>query len=190
MNIKHDINDIIRIFDNTFYSSFNTKLVRGDDEPVYLPADENNEYHRIIFAHGFFQSALHEISHWLIAGEQRRLQEDFGYWYRPDGRTEQEQLEFEQVEIKPQAIEWALSVACQKPFDVSVDNLNGSGETCRYAFKAKVLEQVKLLLTSGFSNRTQQLINALSAFYNTPLPLTLEHFKSDIPQEVLAYDDV
>ena len=35
-----------------------------------------------------FNSALHEISHWTIAGKERRLLADLGYWYAPDGRTE------------------------------------------------------------------------------------------------------
>ncbi len=34
----------------------------------------------------FFASALHEISHWCVAGKARREQVDFGYWYCPDGR--------------------------------------------------------------------------------------------------------
>jgi len=30
--------DIIDIFNQTFYQSHNPKLVSGDDEPLYLPA--------------------------------------------------------------------------------------------------------------------------------------------------------
>ena len=97
--------DLIRIFNHTFSSSMNTLLIKGGDEPLYSPANEACEYHQIIFAHGFFSSALHEISHWCLAGTNRRLKEDFGYWYTPDGRDESQQREFEQVEIKPQAIE-------------------------------------------------------------------------------------
>lgn len=55
-----------------------------------------------------FNSALHEISHWTIAGKERRLLADLGYWYAPDGRTREQQALFEQVEVKPQAIEWLL----------------------------------------------------------------------------------
>ncbi|MDI8993212.1 elongation factor P hydroxylase, partial [Salmonella enterica subsp. enterica serovar Anatum] len=39
---------------------------------IYLPADAQVPYHRIVFAHGFYASALHEISHWCIAGKARR----------------------------------------------------------------------------------------------------------------------
>ena len=84
----------------------------GEDEPIYLPADQQCAHHRIIFAHGFFASALHEISHWCIAGPERRLLVDFGYWYEPDGRDVLKQAEFERLEIKPQAVEWALATSC------------------------------------------------------------------------------
>ena len=59
--MSHHYEDLIEIFNNTFLESENTILVKGDDEPIYLPADANSPHHRIIFAHGFFQSALHEI---------------------------------------------------------------------------------------------------------------------------------
>ena len=65
--------DIIDIFNQTFYRTHNTKLVSGDDEPLYLPASEKCNYHQIIFAHGYFASALHEIAHWLVAGETQAI---------------------------------------------------------------------------------------------------------------------
>ena len=83
----HHYQDLITIFDQCFASDYNTRLIKGDEEPVYLPADEQCSYSAIFFAHGFFSSALHECSHWLIAGEERRKLVDFGYWYIPDGRT-------------------------------------------------------------------------------------------------------
>ena len=111
---------------NHWFSHLNVTLVRGDFEPEYFPATET-EAARIEFAHGFFNSALHEISHWSIAGEQRRLLPDLGYWYAPDGRTAEQQALFEQVEIKPQAIEWLFSKAFGRKFRVSLDNLTGDG---------------------------------------------------------------
>lgn len=180
---KHHYQDLIDIFEQCFFSEFNTKLVKGENEPVYLPADKVTPYHRIIFAHGFYASALHEISHWCIAGNKRRLLEDFGYWYLPDGRNAQQQTQFEQVEIKPQAVEWALSVACGKEFDVSIDNLNGEITTDRFAFKAKVYQQVEIYLVDGFPPQAQQLIEALTSFYQVKFPLTLASFiKQDFQQ--------
>ena len=111
---------------NQWFSHLNVLLVRGEFEPEYFPATIQSPA-RIQFAHGFFNSALHEISHWSIAGEQRRLLADLGYWYAPDGRTAEQQALFEQVEVKPQAIEWLFSKAFGRKFRVSLDNLTGEG---------------------------------------------------------------
>ena len=86
MNSTHKYEQLIEIFDGCFAVDFNTRLIKGDDEPIYLPADDEVPYNRIVFAHGFYASALHEISHWCIAGKARRELVDFGYWYCPDGR--------------------------------------------------------------------------------------------------------
>src|SRR5690625_4703961 len=123
---SHDIADLIHLFDTEFRDSHNTVLVRGGAEPVYLPADRTHPQHRVVFAHGFYASALHEVAHWCIAGSQRRQLEDYGYWYRPDGRTPEEQREFERVEAHPQALEWAFSLAADFSFNVSADNLSGA----------------------------------------------------------------
>ena len=142
---KHRISDLIRLFNDEFLASHNTVLVRGGDEPIYLPADAEHPRHRIVFARGFYASALHEIAHWCIAGPRRRLLVDYGYWYRPDGRTAEEQAEFERVEARPQALEWAFSIVADFRFHVSADNLSGApvdldgfrrrvhSELCRYA---------------------------------------------------------
>lgn len=160
----HRYQDLCRLFDQTFSQSENTRLIKGDGEPVYLPLSNNHHYHQIIFAHGYFASALHEIAHWCIAGKERRLMEDYGYWYCPDGRNKQQQGEFEQVEIKPQAIEWAFSVAAQKPFRVSTDNLHGA-QPDTFAFHNKVQQQALNYLQYGFPNRAQQFIRVLQEFY-------------------------
>ncbi len=180
--MSHNTEDIITIFNDTFYAQYNTRLIRGDDEPIYLPADDTCRYHRIIFAHGYYASALHEIAHWCIAGEARRLLEDFGYWYEPDGRTAEQQQAFEQVEIKPQAIEWALCVAANKRFNLSADNLNGAS-TDTDVFKRDVLNQVKQYLAQGFPPRVEQLLSALCRFYQTPPPASLAQFLAISPYD-------
>ncbi|WP_105903327.1 elongation factor P hydroxylase [Vibrio gangliei] len=172
---KHTPEAIIAVFNHTFSSSYNTQLVRGDDEPIYLPADDNVDYHRIIFAHGYFASAMHEIAHWCVAGPERRLLEDFGYWYEPDGRTEQVQAEFEKVEIRPQAYEWILSMSAGFPFSVSCDNLNGDFEPDRLGFMAKVHQEVMQILQQGLPTRVAMLSEALRDYYQTP-PLKAEQF--------------
>jgi len=172
----HNFKDLIDIFERYFYREYNTRLVRGGDEPIYLPADERCSYHQIIFAHGYYASALHEISHWCLAGPKRRLVEDFGYWYIPDGRDQTQQHAFEQVEIKPQAIEWALCIAAGTNFDVSTDNLLGEGQTDRFAFKTKVYQQVLNYLEVGFPHDAAIFIAALAKHYQQPWPLAPESF--------------
>jgi len=184
--------DLIQLFNDTFFDEFNTRLIKGGDEPLYLPANslqqsnslemieaanESYTYHQIIFARGYYASAFHEISHWCQAGEARRLLEDFGYWYKPDGRDEEEQKKFEQVEVIPQAIEWAFNVAAQRKFHVSADNLSGFQTDSSY-FKQKVFQQVQVFLTEGFPARAEQFIAVLAKFYQTPLPLTIENFST------------
>ena len=83
MNSTHHYEQLIEIFNSCFADEFNTRLIKGDDEPIYLPADAEVPYNRIVFAHGFYASAIHEISHWCIAGKARRELVDFGY-FEPD----------------------------------------------------------------------------------------------------------
>jgi len=173
--MRHQYQDLITLFFDTFFSEYNTRLIKGEDEPLYRPANEHCLYHQIIFARGYYASAFHEISHWCQAGEARRLLEDFGYWYIPDGRDEQQQKKFEQVEIVPQAIEWAFNAAANKKFHVSSDNLDGF-QADTHGFKIKVLQQVRIFLEHGFPTRANQFIEALAQFYNTPLPLTIKNF--------------
>jgi elongation factor P hydroxylase len=163
----HHYQDLINIFNRTFAERYQTRLVAGDDEPIYLPANDSVPYHRIVFAHGFYASALHEIVHWCVAGPERRLFEDFGYWYEPDGRTREVQAAFEQVEIRPQAYEWILSVSAGFPFSVSCDNLNGDFEPDRLQFMVKVHDEVMQILHQGLPERVGLLADELRTFYQT-----------------------
>ncbi|WP_392439365.1 elongation factor P hydroxylase [Edwardsiella piscicida] len=164
----HHYQQLIDLFAQTFGSEYHTRLVAGDGEPIYLPADDAHPEHRILFAHGYYASALHEISHWCIAGEARRRLEDYGYWYCPDGRDADTQSRFEAVEIKPQALDWLFCAAAGYPFNVSCDNLEGSFDPDRIAFQRRVREQVLSYLAEGIPPRPAQFIWALQAFYHTP----------------------
>lgn len=167
---EHRLEDIIALFDGLFVDTFNTRLVRGGDEPLYLPADADCAWHRVIFARGFYTSALHEISHWCIAGERRRLLEDYGYWYIPDGRDAQQQHDFEKVEIAPQALELVLSRACGIRFHVSVDNL-GDVEVDREAFEARVSARADRYVSEGLPLRAAALERALRELYHRGVAL-------------------
>jgi len=157
--------DIIALFDGVFAKRYRTRLIRGDDEPLYQPASGDNDYHQVIFAHGFYASALHEISHWCIAGEQRRQLEDYGYWYLPDGRDAQQQSAFEAAEIAPQALESLFCEASQRPFHVSVDNLGGEAEVDRESFASKVLSRARRYRAEGLPRRAAAFQMALQCYY-------------------------
>jgi elongation factor P hydroxylase len=176
----HNPDQLIKIFNLLFIERNNTCLAHSHDEPIYLPADQQQSHHRILFAHGFFASALHEISHWCIAGEERRLQVDYGYWYEPDGRNAEKQREFEQVEIKPQAIEWILTKACGRDFNISTDNLNGAAQEIaagREQFAKNVVKQVKIYLLNGLPECADVLKQALLDYYQPNTLLDSDRFQ-------------
>ncbi|QIB51822.1 elongation factor P hydroxylase [Pseudomonas sp. OIL-1] len=176
--MNFDCKELVQLFERCFLNDFNTVLVPGAEEPEYLPADETSPHHRILFTRDYFRSALHEISHWCVAGPQRRLLPDFGYWYAPDGRTAQQQQAFEQVEVKPQALEWLFCEAAGHPFRVSLDNLSGE-PTDPLPFKRKVVAQVHACLAEGVSERPQRFIQALLDCYRPGVQLTANAFRLD-----------
>jgi len=165
--MKHNPDDLIMLFNDLFRESHRTILVRGGDEPEYLPASKPGELAQVVFARGFFASALHEIAHWCIAGEHRRTLYDYGYWYCPDGRTPEQQRAFEQVEIQPQAMEWLFALAAGSRFHVSVDNLAGDGAADEQTFRRRVNDQVADYLGKGLPHRAQQFFETLADFYGT-----------------------
>ena len=132
---------LINLFNDLFVDQ-HVVLVRSDGEPEYFPAQDTHPA-RIEFAHGFFASALHELSHWCVAGDARRRLPDFGYWYAPDGRTAAQQQAFERVEIKPQALECLFTLACGRQFQVSQDNLFADFDTSDSTFADDVYQQVE-----------------------------------------------
>lgn len=176
--IAHRYEDLIHIFNDCFARRYNTRLVLGQQEPIYLPVDDEVSYNRIVFAHGFFSSALHEISHWCVAGHERRKQVDFGYWYAPDGRNAEQQREFEKVEVKPQALEWIFSKACHKPFRVSADNLNGEPTNIE-PFKASVYQQVVTYCDAGLPEDADIFRHALCRAYQQSSALAKTDFSLD-----------
>ena len=172
-----DCEDLVTLFNRTFKAELRTVLVRGDNEPIYLPATDETDYHQVVFAHGFFASALHEISHWCIAGAERRQQIDYGYWYHPDGRNAEQQRLFELAEVKPQALEWIFAVATGHRFWLSVDNLDGASGDIKL-FRQRVVAQVADYLAQGLPPRGEQFLQALLTFYQRPRP-TAAMFRAD-----------
>jgi len=159
------LDDITALFDGVFGQRYQTRLIRGGDEPLYRPATSETPYHQVIFARGYYASALHEISHWCIAGEKRRHLEDYGYWYCPDGRDAEQQKAFEKAEIAPQALESIFTKACGRQFHVSVDNLGGDVEVDIEAFAARVEARAQRYLEEGLPARAGAFKEALERFY-------------------------
>ena len=153
-----------KLFNCLFHKSENTVLINGlgvgESEPIYVPAN-HSEPAKIIYAHGFLSSALHEVAHWCYAGPERRKQVDYGYWYAGEQRSQQEQHLFEQVELVPQAYEYVLSRACGLEFKVSLDNFNPDVKLDREGFNKKVLLTAQQKKLEGLSARLQMILHAL-----------------------------
>lgn len=150
---------ITNIFNSLFIDSERTKLVGGAEEPIYLPYNAQRSVAELYFRADYERSALHEIAHWCVAGPKRREQEDFGYWYQPDGRSAQQQQAFFQVEVEPQALEWLFAIAAGIPFRVSVDNLNGEPLDTA-PFRRDVQRAAQRRLVEGLPQRPAKLVTA------------------------------
>lgn len=173
MSSENSVVQLEVLFKDLFFPSENTLLLSGADEPFYQ-AWSGSRAAVIYSRENYFSSALHEVAHWSIAGKDRRQKDDFGYWYEPDGRNEIQQAEFEMVEIKPQAIEWLFSLACNHTFNCSADNLN-STEGCSNEFKQKVYLQAKSYLNSGLPTRAQLFFERLLSHFRGGKRVNLTH---------------
>lgn len=161
----HDPDDLIRLFNGLFQKSEMTILDYGEGDPIYLAANDEREFNRILFANGFFASALHEISHWCIAGRERRRLNDYGYWYKPDGRSPEENLQFQRVESKSQGLEWIFSSAARKDFFVSPDNLKGRPQDLE-DFRKAILKQA-LMYLGDMPPRAQIFLGGMLCLYES-----------------------
>ena len=175
---------IIKLFDTLFFDSHKTRLIGGAKEPIYLPSKTAHQPHRLLFRENYISSALHEVAHWCIAGSERLLKEDFGYWYQPDGRSSTQQRQFESVEVKPQALEWMFSIACGQRFTISADNLGATEAAdmvANHAFKMAVIEQSTAWCQTGqMPSRAKTFINALVATFGSGDPCNPQHYQLNL----------
>jgi elongation factor P hydroxylase len=162
-----DVDDLVGLFNECFVKTERTELCHGAEEPIYLPSDDQCSLARVVSTLDYFSSALHEVSHWCIAGEKRRTLIDYGYWYEPDGRDEATQALFEKVEVKPQALEWIFSKACGVNFRLSVDNVALPELKPSAFFIDAVTQQANRYLEQGMPARGRVFMEALVAFYGT-----------------------
>ncbi len=159
------------VFASRFYKRNNTRLLGGFNEPLYQPAQSAGDSHVICYRDDYFASALHEVAHWCIAGDERRKLLDFGYWYTPDGRTQQQQKAFEDVEYQPQALEWFFAKACGYRFRVSTDNLSGACPPGDKRFEQRVLAQAQQWRIEGIPADGAIFFEALCCEFGTKLGL-------------------
>ncbi len=164
--------ELSEVFNLCFEEEEHTRLCIGASEPYYVPANAAAQfscgtpipiepYARVFSRFDYPASVLHEAAHWCIAGKDRRLLLDYGYWYEPDGRDRDKQAEFERVEVKPQALERIMSCAAGMPFRLSVDN--ASDPLCKpsRAFIDAVHRQTLDYLASGLPPRAKKFAQAL-----------------------------
>lgn len=160
------LTELVKLLNGSYLNQYNTKIIGGFDEPFYK-ASKNGEIAEIQFSHDYIRSALHELSHWCVAGERRRNIDDYDYWYALDGRNQQQQDEFFKCEIKPQSIEWAFSIICGVKFEASVDNLNNLVDGIEL-FKSNLNLKINSYLINGFSKRVNSLLILLANHQNIP----------------------
>lgn len=148
------------LFSRTFAANHNVILTGGAAEPFYQPPSPVNTG-VIFYTRDYVRSALHEVSHWCIAGEKRRLLPDYGYWYNPDDRNAGQQAEFQQVEVLPQALELVFSAAMRLPFRVSLDNF-GAPSGAVTDFETQVLAKARCLPPHTLNPRAASWVAALT----------------------------
>lgn len=162
---QHDSLALERLFEQCFFAEYRTLLRGGAAEPLYQPG----RYPApaiIYYRQDFFRSALHEVAHWCVAGEQRRLLEDYGYWYEPDGRSASQQAEFLRLEVQPQALEKLFCLAADYPFAVSVDNLRGECGDVR-GFSDAVSARAAALWPQQLNQRARCWLQQLSQYFRS-----------------------
>jgi len=172
--VVHKVQDLVEIFNDLFLVSHNTCLMPGADEPLYQPASFPGERHIIHSRLDYYQSALHEIAHWCIAGCERRLLLDYGYWYKPDGRSPDQQIKFQMVEARPQALEWIFTQAVGQKFRLSRDNLSAStgdlsgpeSKIVEYEFERAVVDAARTWVTKPLPQRLGRFLAALESHYS------------------------
>ena len=153
--------EVVATFNRLFQETEETVLVAGASEPFYLPGRPN----QVFFRADYVRSALHEVAHWCVAGRCRRGLPDYGYWYTPDGRSNERQASFFSVEAKPQAIESLFCEAMNVTFAPSVDNLvHASSAAALRVFEDRIeLWRARLLLWD-LPRRASRFLAALARY--------------------------
>lgn len=110
---------------DAFAGIFPYLQIKGGAEEPFYRAPQANDNAILYFRSNYPRSLLHEMAHYCLAGDRRRQIDDFGFWYAPCGRTAEEQLRFETVEARPQALEKAMCEIVGLAFSPSLDDFSG-----------------------------------------------------------------
>jgi len=162
MDNAHQLRVVDRIFASLFQQRYQTQLKGGADEPFYRASTDDQSAHQLYYRGDYLASALHEVAHWCIAGEQRRALDDFGYWYQPGERSADLQRQFEAVEVAPQALEWLFSRAVGVRFQLSVDNFALDNQPPREFACAVVARLHRWLTVTLLPARAEEFARALA----------------------------
>ena len=171
--------DVIGLFNALFKSKYST-ILSGCDEPLYQPSKTLTTYNIIYFRKDYLASALHEVAHWCLAGSERRKKLDYGYWYVPEGSSKEEQRQFENAEVKPQALEWMFSRACASRVYVSQDNFGERLPSDRFTRLitqqahlwcegAPLPQDAKLFIEAARSRSNSNSIFNLYSYWSVPI---------------------
>ena len=125
MDALADDSECCRFLIDVFSQVFPALSIRGEAEEPFYEAPKFGENAILHFRSNFPRSLLHEIAHYCLAGDRRRQLDDFGYWYSPCGRSQEEQAKFEAVEARPQGLEKALCEIVGLKFSPSLDDFSG-----------------------------------------------------------------
>ena len=162
------LSELLDLLNNNYLHQYTTRIIGGFDEPFYHTFREGQQA-EIQFSHDYIRSALHELSHWCVAGVERRKLDDFGYWYAADGRNQQQQDEFFRVEVKPQAIEWAISIVAGVDFEASVDNLHNQVSGVK-EFERNLHKRIQKYLNEGFPKRVEEILLIIAGYRRIVAP--------------------
>ncbi len=148
------------LFNREFEITESTVLVGGGEEPFFAPGQPS----RIVFRADYVRSALHEVSHWCVAGAHRRRLPDYGYWYSPEGRSSEAQRAFFALEARPQAIEAIFCGALGIRFAPSIDNVGA--DLCDAeleVFSRRICQWRDQFFNGGLPSRAERFRKALLA---------------------------
>ncbi|MBL4659190.1 MAG: elongation factor P hydroxylase [Alcanivoracaceae bacterium] len=162
------LSELLDLLNKNYLYQYRTRLVGGFNEPFYRTFQKGQQA-EIQFSHDYIRSALHELSHWCVAGIERRKLDDFGYWYAADGRNQQQQDEFFKVEIKPQTIEWAFSMVSGVDFEASVDNLQNQVGGAKQ-FEQNLHKQMLQYLGDSFPKRVKEILLIIASYRGIDVP--------------------